>query len=162
MRQWIRRLLVATDLSPDTTPLLGAAADLAQQCSAELVVLHVVSPDEFREIRQTVVIGLDEYLANQRTQLRDAFAHAAGEVAGVRFEVMEGEPVSDMILSAATRVGADMIIMGTHGRSGLRRAIVGSVAEEVLRRATVPVLALPSPALQARGASTPRPAAMGR
>jgi nucleotide-binding universal stress UspA family protein len=62
---------------------------------------------------------------------------AKGRVAAIRVEA--GEP-SDGILEAARAVRADLIVMGTHGRTGIARLLLGSVAEAVLRRATCPVL----------------------
>ncbi len=69
-----------------------------------------------------------------------------------RVEVLPDDSVAHGILAAADRVGADMIVMGTHGRTGLSRLVLGSVAEAVLRRAAVPVLVVPLAVVEPRQA----------
>jgi len=72
-----------------------------------------------------------------------------GENVRAERQLVEGDPVSE-ILRVAREMPADLIVMGTHGRTGLERLLMGSVAEEVLRKATCPVLTVkrpPGPAL---------------
>jgi nucleotide-binding universal stress UspA family protein len=72
--------------------------------------------------------------------------------------VMDGDP-RDAILEAAKRIGADLIIMGSHGRRGLSRALLGSVAESIVRRAPCPVLTLRAEPRRRGAAKTERRAA---
>ncbi|HVL59640.1 MAG TPA: universal stress protein, partial [Burkholderiaceae bacterium] len=106
----------------------------------------------------TYVVRAGEGTSVYATQLADvtraegaklldpALQHAAdagvsAEAASV--EIMTGRP-ADEIVAEAQRCGADLIVMGTHGRRGLQRAMLGSDAERVLRHASVPVLLVPS------------------
>jgi len=81
-----------------------------------------------REVRRDSVAGLAKLVDG-----RSALARVG------KLEVVFGDP-RDMILRTATELGADMIVMGTHGRRGIPRLVLGSVAEEVVRRATCPVV----------------------
>lgn len=146
----VRRMLVATDLSEATDPLLGMAADLARQWGAELVVLHVYSASDYVDVLHETGMHLEEYIGKLRTQLHAKFEQAGGAVAQARFEIVEGEFVPEHILEVARTRAADLIVMGTHGRTGLRRVLLGSVAEAVVRHATTPVLVVPMAALEAR------------
>jgi nucleotide-binding universal stress UspA family protein len=69
-----------------------------------------------------------------------ALAEKAGVTASVAMIDADGRPVSDVILAEAKKFRADLIVMGTHGRRGINRLLLGSDAERVLRDATVPVL----------------------
>ncbi len=144
------RLLVATDLSRTNEAFLATVADLMRGLPAELVLLHVSNIAEFAEIQDETGMAFDEYMEGMRTRLQDTVQRLFAPGIPVRVEVLPNDSVADGILSAADRVGADMIVMGTHGRSGLSRLVLGSVAEAVLRRAVVPVLVVPLAALDLR------------
>ncbi len=141
----IRQILAPIDLSTISEPLISLAGDLARLTGAELVVLHVFTPEDYAEVRQDAAIPLDEYVGGLWATMRDQ-VRAAGGPDAVRLEVVQGWSVPEQILAAARRWDVQMIVMGTLGRTGLRRLLLGSVAEEVLRHATCPVLVIPAAA----------------
>jgi nucleotide-binding universal stress UspA family protein len=138
-----RRILHATDFSAASGPAFAAAVDLARRDRAQLVIVHVLLPP-------SPFVG-DEvpssYLELEAMARRDAGRRLAAVVekaanAGVRAEakLIRGGLPADRIADAARRWGADLIVIGTHGRTGLGRVFMGSVAERVLQRAPCPVL----------------------
>jgi nucleotide-binding universal stress UspA family protein len=141
----IRTILHPTGFSEPSEAAFGRACSLARDYDARLVVLCVVPlpavlygppPEEYLD-------HLQEQLA--QTQARDP---------KVRMEhlLVEGDPVT-AILRAAEEVGCDLIVMGTHGRTGLGRLLLGSVAEQVVRRASCPVLTVRVPFARAEPAT---------
>lgn len=128
----ITRLLCPVDLSEPSAQALRYAASLASMLSAELTVLHVRADGPRATEAKT---AMDESL--------DAFVSGVvGPEATARLLERQGEPVSE-ILEAAAAGGSDVIVMGTHGRTGLQRILLGSVAERVIRRSATPVLTVP-------------------
>ena len=114
---------------------------LAKRCQARVVLVQAVEAHTLPgmdpvEAQFVVTMGAEEYLRTAATRLR---------AAGVETEthVYYDDPVHG-ILGAASRQHADLIVMSTHGRGGLSRMLYGSVADQILRRATVPVLLIPS------------------
>ncbi|HET6947593.1 MAG TPA: universal stress protein [bacterium] len=148
MERTARHILVATDLSPSTGPLFAVASSLVHP-GAEVIGLHVYTPEDYVDVQRETGMPIDQYLANIRAEMRFQADQAGIPPASIRFEIVEGWSVPEQILSAATRFGAALIVMATHGRTGLRRVLMGSVAEEVLRRAGTPVLIVPMAALDA-------------
>ncbi|HEY6102911.1 MAG TPA: universal stress protein [bacterium] len=142
MDRGMRTVLVATDLSPVTGVLLSTAAQVACR-DGEIVVLHVYTPEDYVEVRRETGMPVDQYVANLRAEIRYQLEHAGLAPTAVRLEIVEGWSTPEQILAAAERLNADIIVMGTHGRTGIRRALVGSVAEEVLRHTHRPVLVIP-------------------
>lgn len=145
MSTTIRRVLVALDLGPASGPVLALAAEAARRFDARLTALHVIEGiDELRGLNLPHV-SYDEILpdleGNARRRLggflREASAPREAEAA-----VAVGEPYEE-ILEAAGALPADLVVLGTHGRRGLERAIFGSTAERVVRAARVPVLTVP-------------------
>jgi universal stress protein A len=149
----ITRILCPVDFSDDSKAALESAAALASQYGATLVVLHV---------DPIVLSGMGEAPAGPDVQVRQAlydrlshFAHSVRRP-GLRIEVMleEGAPVG-VILAQAGELPADLIVMGTHGRGGLERLLLGSVTTKVLRHAPCPVLCVRSDAALVRWESRP-------
>lgn len=139
------RILVPTDGSALATAAARQAVDLAALAGAEVHALYVVDADAigFAEPAQ---IDVEEVRSSLRIQGEEATA-AIGELAeaaGVRVvdEVRVGAPAEE-ILEYGRQADVDLVVMGTHGRSGLARFLLGSVTERVLRAAPVPVLAVP-------------------
>ncbi|MFM8273606.1 MAG: alpha/beta fold hydrolase [Gemmata sp.] len=131
----IRTILHPTDLSAEAAPALRLACALARDYGARLILLTAY-PRPFsgaEAVDRTRPDGIaDDLLA----QLRRLDVSPAVQVT---YRVEEGWP-PDVILVTARGSDADLIVMGTHGRSGIRRAVMGSVAEVVNRRATCPVM----------------------
>jgi nucleotide-binding universal stress UspA family protein len=132
----IRNILVATDFSPYSEEAIRAAAALARHFDAALHMLHVV------------------HHADERPAALDRLAGVAeGEAGGVPFTatVAVGRPAPE-IVSYAAREQMDLIVVGTHGRTGLAHIVMGSVAEAVVRTASCQVLTIhlrPTPAAPA-------------
>lgn len=148
MERGVGTILVATDLSPITGTLFTTAAQVG--CRDQVITaLHVYTPEDYIEVRRETGMPVDQYIANLKAEIRFQFEQAGLPPLTVRMEVVEGWSIPEQILTAADRLSADLIIMGTHGRSGLRRALMGSVAEEVLRRSHRPVLVVPQAVLDA-------------
>ena len=134
----IRRILLATDLSTASKGATDQALQLAQDLRAELLVVSVIDPMSLVAGGPTVV------RVDQRRAAREAAAQAivvTGRHAGVnvRFLVWEGEPGA-AIVEAAVAEAADLVIVGTHGRSRVGRLVLGSVSDHVVRHAPCPIL----------------------
>jgi len=147
MDEAARVILVATDLSPHSGGLFTIAGRLATP-GTEIVALHVYTPEDYVDVQRETGMPIDQYVTNLRSEMRFQADQAGIPPGLVRFEVAEGWSIPEQILNAATRLGAALVVMATHGRTGLRRALMGSVAEEVLRHARTPVLIVPPAALE--------------
>ncbi len=144
MKVEIRRILVPIDLSDASSKVAAYAVALAQRLGAELTALYVVEENEgilgFSVATADAEKSLEE-LENEAE--RDLRAHANRYLApGTRVMVCAGDPAAK-VLETAREIGADLIVMGNHGRSGLERMILGSTAEHVIRHADVPVVSVP-------------------
>src|SRR5439155_9282380 len=130
----IRTILHPTDFSDRSAHALRLAGALARDYGARLVVLHVAEMPVVA-YGEGVIPPLDpeDAVRVARQQLELLEAPVTGTPAERRLEV--GDPV-ETILDVAHALPADLIVMGTHGRTGLRRLLMGSVAEQIVRRAT--------------------------
>jgi nucleotide-binding universal stress UspA family protein len=119
------------------------ASDLARKLGAQVVLLYAVQLPTGVSAETAVTPGgmpsLDALQRDAHDQLSALAQDFLGKGIDVRYRVDVGPPV-DAILEAAGEEGATMIVMGTHGRRGLTRFFLGSVAEQVIRRAPCPVL----------------------
>lgn len=145
----IRTILVPLDFTGHSQELVTSATRLAQQLGASLLLLHVFEPPAGAQLDAiihprgqphplTMRAWLEEDI-EQRLPAYESIAQTAGVKVGHQLEF--GHP-SETILRVAKDTDVDLIFMGTHGRTGLRRAFAGSVAEEVIRHAELPVLTL--------------------
>ncbi|HEY8368053.1 MAG TPA: universal stress protein [Thermodesulfobacteriota bacterium] len=142
-------IVVPTDFSAGSEAAAQQAAWLAGRLGARLHVVHAfvglthsaagVAPGLMDDLR-----AAEEAMRGQARRDLEAFAERfAREAGGVPVTtalVEAGVSAADAIVRAATEAKADLIVMGTHGRTGLRRALLGSVAERVVRTADIPVL----------------------
>ena len=136
------QILFPTDYSEVSAAAGRAAAELARHFKARLHVVHVVPP--------VTDPGPAESLPSAVADL--------GRGLDVVSSVVHGRPAREIVAYAA-RHGIGMIVMGTHGRTGVSRALLGSVAESVVRRAGCPVLTVPAPIGSA--ALEPKPRGVG-
>ena len=140
----IRRILVPTDFSQTSDAALAQARELAAALGASLRLVHVFD-DPFvtaaladgqmllpQEVRA-------EMAAAAETRLRERLREAAGTCLGHDTALLTG-PVAKTIVQYARTHAIDLIVMGTHGRSGLAHILLGSVAEHVVRAAPCPVM----------------------
>lgn len=138
-----QRLLAPVDFSDPSLNALDHAAHLAVEWGASLTIVHVVASDD-----SCFGIGREEYRDLDKS-LQDQAAAELQRVAtnlppriDLRLQVRIGRPAEE-IAAAATVTNADLIILSTHGRTGLDRYFVGSVAEHLLRLAPCPVYLMP-------------------
>jgi nucleotide-binding universal stress UspA family protein len=141
----IRNILHPSDLSYCAEASLPLALELARRENATLHVLHVGGVFGEDPVRSAFQMEQDErtYYEQQREYAETTLARMidanGGEDVNVRRVHLRGTP-ADVILDYAETERADLIVMGTHGRRGIRQLLLGSVAQEVMRRASVPVL----------------------
>ena len=145
----IRRILCAVDLSEFSSRALRQAAVFAQWTGAQVSVLHVHQPATSLVAAGPFVGGetlLPTLRTTDRLDLDAALEELVTQETGIaRADAMvdDASDVADAILKRAAAGHADLIVMGTHGRSGIQHLMVGSVAEKVLRRAGCAVLTVP-------------------
>lgn len=138
-----KKILVPLDGSELAEQVLPQVSQLAGCTGAEVVLLRVPSepvydylvpdPDIVVEMRQDIETAAQVYLDEVASEFR------AMQLA-VSTLVVWGAPVQDTIIAVARQIQADLIAMSTHGRSGVARLVIGSVADDVVRHAPVPVL----------------------
>lgn len=135
-------ILVPTDFGEPSEAALDCALEYAKVFGSAVVVMHAFEvpvmgfPDGAMIATADLTVRL---LEGARTGLERQVKSRAGAGVNLRTIVKEGDPYR-MINETADEIGADLIAMGTHGRRGLSRALIGSVVEKVVRTAHVPVL----------------------
>lgn len=134
-------VLLPTDGSKTAQAAARFAVDIASCERRRIVVLGVAEKAVYDHMEDEAVTAaihayMSEVVAEEVERVRQAGVEAEGLV-------VDAERVEDAILDAARETGADVIVMGTHGRTGLARAVIGSVADRVLRRSPVPVVLVP-------------------
>lgn len=137
-------ILVPTDFSADATKAISTAADLAKLFDAKVVVLHAYHV----ELPMATPMGEPRALPQgfyeeMRQQATEQVQKVAAELVAQGVDasgVAVFEPASLSIVSRAESLPADLIVMGTRGRTGLKHILLGSVAERVVRTASCPVL----------------------
>jgi nucleotide-binding universal stress UspA family protein len=147
-------ILVPTDFSERADSALDYAIDLARKLGAKITVMHayLVTPLDILEGALVTTEAAAERIATAHGAALDAAIEKRKD-RGVELGRLleEGEP-RESILAAIEEVGADLIVIGTHGRRGISRAVLGSVTEWVVRHATCPVLTVhAAPGAAARG-----------
>ncbi len=138
-----RRILVATDFSPASAPAFERALSLAKETHAELLVAHAYQERALPQLGFATTASYEEWDREFRThaaaQLEPLVARARGEGVAAEALLLPGFP-DEAIVEAARARRADLIVVGTHGRRGAARLLLGSVAARVLATAAVPVL----------------------
>ena len=142
----IHKILVPTDFSAHADEAFRVAHTLARMTGAEVILFHVAHPP-------AVVSEGGKLLANpgnaDAVNLWDRFRSVQPAEAKVRVEhqvIVADRPRAGHILEILDKLGCDLIVMGTHGRSSLKHLLFGSVAEEVVRLARCPVMVVKAPA----------------
>lgn len=134
----ISRILVATDFSAQAHNALDWARRLADAFGAKLVLLHVIDIFSLSEMGCTVEGGTDP-LGLVREQSHKCMGELKTLLPDAEAIIREASP-RPTIVEAARELNCQLIVMGTHGRSGLAHLLLGSVAEYVVRTSSVPVL----------------------
>ncbi|UQA58965.1 universal stress protein [Polyangium aurulentum] len=136
-------ILAPTDFSEPSRHALDVAADLALVFGAKLTLMHAF------EVPGYGYAGINYGPIDLVTPMQDAAKELLSkELEATRKKVPGAEAVLrlglpwDKVIAVATEISADLIVMGTHGRSGIKRALLGSVAEKVVRHSPLPVLTI--------------------
>jgi nucleotide-binding universal stress UspA family protein len=146
----MKKIIVAVDFSNATTGVVGMATGLAKSFGAELELLHVVepepsytaygfTPDEFpamnafhEEAQRRATAKLEALLASVKEEVPNATSQMSG-----------GSPLH-ALLARVKESGADFVVIGSHGHGVIASLLLGSVAEGMVRKATVPTLVVPA------------------
>ena len=144
----VKRILVPVDFSSCSLKALDYAAGFAGQLGAKLTVLHVVEPALHADNYLAASSAFDQTTQNLlevgKDRLNTIGPKHVGHRAESDFLVRMGRAPSE-ILDTAKALGADMIVLGTHGHTGLKHVLLGSTAERVLQQAGCPVVTVRSP-----------------
>lgn len=139
-----RHILVAVDGSPTALLAVDKAIALAKAFDSAITLVIVVDYHPYGGIGADYAFAQSEYVAAATAGARQALATAAAAVshAGLRCEerLVEGEGVHEGILEAGAKAGADLIVMGSRGRQGIEKLLLGGVVQRVLSHAAFPVL----------------------
>jgi nucleotide-binding universal stress UspA family protein len=144
----IHKILFPTDFSHDNDRALRLASTLAAESGATMYIAHV---DELRDL--TAAMGEAGYLMatalDDRPEVRDQLERILPTVPTVAYEhhYLRGSPVTELLAFAESE-NIDLIVMASHGRTGLSRLLMGSIAEGVMRKAKCPVLIVKQPAAE--------------
>jgi nucleotide-binding universal stress UspA family protein len=142
----LKTIILPTDFSHSDERSLKLATSMARDTGAKLVIVHVEEP-------ATAYGGGEMYYGMPEPSLDDLKAMLSRVVPSdpqVPYEhrLLEGDPAT-AVTRLAEELPADLIVLGTHGRTGLSRLLMGSVAEAIVRRASCPVLTVKEPAQEA-------------
>jgi nucleotide-binding universal stress UspA family protein len=138
-----KHILIPVDGSPMAQKAVEIAVGLAQAFGSDVTLIYVIDPFPFTGLGSDFGYGQAEYLSAATAEADDAIqaAQQVLRVAGVRVEtvVVNAHATWRGILDAATKLGVDLIVMGSHGRHGLEKLVLGSVTQRVLSHAHLPV-----------------------
>jgi nucleotide-binding universal stress UspA family protein len=142
----MKTILVALDFSSATDPVLDYAALLAEKLAAQLWIIHAAAPEpDFvgydagpEGVRDRVAAHLKE----EHRELQQKSGALRERGIDARALLVQG-PTVEVILQEAGKLGAELIVLGSHGHGALYRALLGSTSEGVLHRSEVPVLIVP-------------------
>jgi len=139
-----RTILVPVDFGPASESALAEAISLARTFGAELHVFHAFAlpPAGVGDFSFQLAVNASSQIVAEATRdvSRMTSKYDDGKIA-IHVVLEEGDP-SKTILACAERVGADLIVMGTHAREGLARVLIGSTTEAVIRTSPIPVLSV--------------------
>lgn len=131
-----KHILAPIDGSETSLKALDKAAQMAKAFDATVTVVYVIDPYPFTGVGAEFGYGQDQYLNAARAEARAALDAAAGRLqeAGVRFDsrVLESHAIWRGIVEAVDELGIDLVVIGSHGRRGLERLVLGSVTQSVL------------------------------
>ncbi len=144
-----KRILVATDGSTLSKKAVASAIELAATCGADLVALKVVPRYPQAYFEGSIPLSAEEISRvetqwTESAQVQLAAVDKAAKTKGVTTKVVtvKSDVVSDAIIAAAKKQKADLIVMASHGRKGIKRLLLGSETQQVLTHSHIPVLVL--------------------
>jgi nucleotide-binding universal stress UspA family protein len=137
-----RNILVPVDFSDTAEAALDYAVMLATKLDAKVHLLNVIGVPALGvpELGVALTASVIDSVVRSNQEALDKLAASRRDKAQIGEVMLRTGDARDEILRTAGQVGADLIVMGTHGRRGVRRALLGSVAESIVRTATCPVL----------------------
>lgn len=141
-----KHILVATDASPASEHAAKLAVSLARTHGAKLTAVYVVDPYPYIGVGEINPMGFQAYmsaaqdLAAQAHAQVEALCKQDGALIALQARLVEDVTAASGIVQTAQTEGADLIVLGSHGRTGIARLMLGSVATKVVAESTVPVL----------------------
>ncbi len=141
-----KNILLATDGSPASEQAAQLAVSLARESQARLTALYVIDPYPYLGVGEASAVGFQAYMGHAYEAAAQAHAKVAAMCANggsnVDLQLRRGEDASaaESIVRTAVEENADLIIVGSHGRTGVARLMLGSVAAKVVAESHVPVL----------------------
>lgn len=147
----IKKLAFCTDFSDNSNRAFELALDLAKKYGAQLLLVHVVPPLVFPSPVMEEFISeqanyqfIEQVIQRSLEQIETTYVHRMGDYRNVQMRVLSGHPASE-ILNFIDQEKVDLVVMGTHGFTGLAHFFLGSTAEKVVRRANCSVLTVHAP-----------------
>lgn len=141
-----RIIMVATDFSPQADFAVRYAVRLACALQARCIIAHAYRAP-FLSLRSGEAVTADDILlqleVEARTKLEEARTACRAVLPGVEWRLVHGDP-RDALLQLASAENTDLVVVATHGRGGVARLLLGSVAEYIVRHATCAVLTIPA------------------
>ena len=139
-----KHILIPVDGSDNAQRAIDKAIGLAQAFKSQVTAIYVIDPYVFSGAGTDFAYGHAEYLSAATAEGKQALQVAKDAFQTVGIEIttalVEGHTTYKVILERANEIGADLIVMGSHGRKGLEKLILGSVTSQVLSHAHLPVL----------------------
>jgi nucleotide-binding universal stress UspA family protein len=144
-----KHILVPIDGSPTSLLAVDKAAGMAKAFGSKVTTLYIIDPYPFTGVGADFALGQDQYMGAARADAHAAMNAATEHLkqAGVDAEtsVVEAHAVWRGILESADKLGADLLVMGSHGRRGLEKLVLGSVTQSVLSRTRITTLVVRAP-----------------
>ncbi len=143
----MKQIIAAIDFSEVSDAVVKHAASMAKAYSASLVLLHVAAPNpDFVGLEagpQFIRDGRADELRTEHNKLQQKAQDLRDQGINTKASLIQG-PTTDTILERVEHLDADLLILGSHGHGAVYRALMGSVSEGVLHRATIPVFIVPA------------------
>lgn len=139
-----KKIVVPLDGSGWSQRAIPHAVDIARANNAELILLHVLKPPASDYVGEIALAGQDQQLMAVREEMKQKLMAIRGQIRGenitVRVQLIEGTGVAGIIVDYVNDEGADLVVMSSHGRTGLLRWMLGSVAHKVMQEVKTPVM----------------------
>lgn len=142
-----KHIVIATDGSPASEHAAQLAVALARTHGAKLTAVYVVDPYPYLGVGEINPMGFQSYMSAAQAQAAQAHAHVEAlckqggdQPVALDVRLVEEVGAANGIVQTAEAIGADLIVLGSHGRSGIARLMLGSVSTKVVAESKVPVL----------------------
>ncbi|SFB94730.1 Nucleotide-binding universal stress protein, UspA family [Polaromonas sp. OV174] len=141
-----KHILIATDGSPASEHAAQLAVNLARIHGAKLLAVYVIDPYPFLAIGESNPLGFETYMSAAQAHAAQAHAKVAqlcsqgASLVSMQARMVENVAAASGIVQTAKDEGVDLIVVGSHGRSGIARLMLGSVASKVVAESPLPVL----------------------